>query len=292
MAKSMTGYGRSRCLTDGRDVTFEIKSVNNRFLDINIKMSRLYSPFEDRIKQLIRQHTTRGKVDAYLSVDNIEGEQTELAINNQFVSEYVEKLKTLKETYGLSGEIELGLVATRQETFISKKPNEDMEAIWQTVSPVIVEALEAYNRMRCTEGDKLKADILSRVKRLKEIRNSIFDVAPVIVAEANARMQERVKELLGSATVDESRLLTECAIYADKGDITEELVRLESHFSQLEKLMEKNDNVGKTVDFLLQETNREINTIGSKSNSVDIANLVIEAKSELEKIREQIQNIE
>ncbi len=292
MAKSMTGYGRSRSLVDGRDITFEIKSVNNRFLDLNVKMSRLYSPLEDRIKQLVRKYTTRGKVDVFLTIDNIEGDKTELSVNHEFVEGYVRQLHNIKERYALSGELEIGLVASRPETFITKKSDEDMEAVWNAIEGVAVKALENFFEMRCTEGEKLKADILYRISRLEELKERIEVLAPLTVKEANDRMLERVKELLGGTPVDESRLLTECAIYADKSDITEELVRLGSHFGQLKKLLDKDDNVGKTVDFLLQETNREINTVGSKSNNIEIANLVVEVKSELEKIREQIQNIE
>jgi len=292
MAKSMTGYGRSRSLIDGRDITFEIKSVNNRFLDLNVKMSRLYSPLEDRIKQLVRKYTTRGKVDVFLTIDNIEGDKTDLSVNHEFVEGYVRQLNNIKERYDLSGELDISLVASRPEAFIAKKSDEDMEAVWSAIEDVAAVALEGFYEMRCTEGEKLKTDILFRISRLEELKARIEALAPAVVKEANARMLDRVKELLGGTPVDEARLLTECAIYADKADITEELVRLGSHFAQLKKLLDKDDNVGKTVDFLLQETNREINTIGSKSNNIEIANLVVEVKSELEKIREQIQNIE
>lgn len=292
MAKSMTGYGRSRSLINGKDITVEVKSVNNRFLDLNIKMSRLYNPLEDRIKQLIREYTTRGKVDFYLSVDNIEGDKTELSVNHEFVESYVRQLEDIIDRYDMDGDIDVALVASRPETFITKKADEDMEAAWTLIEPVAVEALEAYYAMRCTEGAKLKEDILMRLEKLEACRNEISLLAPAAVAAANARMKQRIEELLGAVAVDEARLLNECAIYADKADITEELVRLGSHFTQLKKLLERDDNIGKTVDFLLQETNREINTIGSKSSDIAIANLVVEVKSELEKIREQIQNIE
>lgn len=292
MAKSMTGYGRARSLVGGRDITFEVKSVNNRFLDLTVKMSRLYNPLEDRIKQLVRNYTTRGKVDVYLTVDNIEGDKTELAVNREFVDSYVRQLRSLQNEYELAGGVDVSIVASRQETFITKKSDEDTESVWAAIEPVAREALEGYLAMRRTEGEKLKDDILARIDKLEKLRNDISVIAPASVAAAKARMVERIKELCGNVPFDESRLITECAVYADKADITEELVRLGSHFSQLGKLLSKDDNIGKTVDFLLQETNREINTIGSKSNDVKIANIVVEVKSELEKIREQIQNIE
>ena len=287
MAKSMTGYGRARSLVGGRDITFEVKSVNNRFLDLTVKMSRLYNPLEDRIKQLVRNYTTRGKVDVYLTVD-----KTELSVNREFVDSYVRQLRSLQNEYELAGDVDVSLVASRQETFITKKSDEDMESVWAAIEPVAREALEGYFAMRRTEGEKLKDDILSRIDKLEQLRNAVSKMAPASVAAAKMRMLERVKELCGNVPLDEARLITECAVYADKSDITEELVRLGSHFSQLRKLLSKDDNIGKTVDFLLQETNREINTIGSKSSDVEIANIVVEVKSELEKIREQIQNIE
>ncbi len=292
MAKSMTGYGRSRSLIDGKDITFEVKSVNNRFLDLNIKMNRLYNPLEDRIKQLVRKYTTRGKVDVCLYVDNIEGDKTELSVNREFVESYVRQLEGIIDEYDLNDGIGIEVIASRPETFISKKADEDMEAAWASIEPVAVAALKEFYAMRSTEGEKLKEDILMRIAKLEKIREEISVLAPAAVATANARMKQRIEELLGAVTVDEARLLNECAIYADKADITEELVRLGSHFTQLKKLLDKDDNIGKTVDFLLQETNREINTIGSKSADISIANLVVEVKSELEKIREQIQNIE
>lgn len=292
MAKSMTGYGRARSLVGGRDITFEVKSVNNRFLDLTVKMSRLYNPLEDRIKQLVRNYTTRGKVDVYLTVDNIEGDKTELSVNREFVDSYVRQLRSLQNEYELAGDVDVSLVASRQETFITKKSDEDMESVWAAIEPVAREALEGYFAMRRTEGEKLKDDILSRIDKLEQLRNAVSKMAPASVAAAKTRMLERVKELCGNVPLDEARLITECAVYADKSDITEEIVRLGSHFSQLRKLLSKDDNIGKTVDFLLQETNREINTIGSKSSDVEIANIVVEVKSELEKIREQIQNIE
>ena len=266
--------------------------MNNRFLDLTVKMSRLYNPLEDRIKRLVRNYTTRGKVDVYLTVDNIEGDKTELSVNREFVDSYVRQLRSLQNEYELAGDVDVSLVASRQETFITKKSDEDMESVWAAIEPVAREALEGYFAMRRTEGEKLKDDILSRIDKLEQLRNAVSKMAPASVAAAKMRMLERVKELCGNVPLDEARLITECAVYADKSDITEELVRLGSHFSQLRKLLSKDDNIGKTVDFLLQETNREINTIGSKSSDVEIANIVVEVKSELEKIREQIQNIE
>ena len=173
MAKSMTGYGRARSLVGGRDITFEVKSVNNRFLDLTVKMSRLYNPLEDRIKQLVRNYTTRGKVDVYLTVDNIEGDKTELSVNREFVDSYVRQLRSLQNEYELAGDVDVSLVASRQETFITKKSDEDMESVWAAIEPVPREALEGYFAMRRTEGEKLKDDILSRIDKLEQLRNAV-----------------------------------------------------------------------------------------------------------------------
>ncbi|MEG1743209.1 MAG: YicC/YloC family endoribonuclease [Clostridia bacterium] len=292
MAKSMTGYGRSRMLINGRDISFEIKAVNNRFLDINIKLGRLYNPLEDRIKQLVRKYTTRGKIDVYLSIDNINGEKTDLTINREYLESYLKQLEIIKRDFSVDGEVSIGLIANKSEIFIAKKTDEDIESVWADVEVAAKQALDEFVTMRIAEGEKLKDDILNRIASLEVLRQSIMLLAPKTVKDANQKMIERIKELLGAMPVDESRLLTECAVYADKSDITEELVRLGSHFSQLSELMNKDAIIGKTVDFLLQETNREINTIGSKSSNTAIARIVVDAKSELEKIREQIQNIE
>lgn len=292
MAKSMTGYGRCRRMCNGRDITFEVKSVNNRFLDVSVKLPRMYNPLEERIKQHARKYTTRGKMDIYLSVDNIEGEKTELKINREYLEGFLEQLEDIGARYGVSGAPDINMIAQKSEIFIMKKADEDIEEIWSSILPVVTEAFEQYQLMRTAEGNKLKEDIIERIDRLNLIRENITALAPAAVAEINTRMQERIRTMLDGTAVDESRLLTECAVYADKSDITEELVRLGSHFSQLKELLEKEGFIGKTIDFLLQETNREVNTIGSKSNSTEIARQVVDAKSELEKIREQIQNIE
>ncbi|MEG2117725.1 MAG: YicC/YloC family endoribonuclease, partial [Clostridia bacterium] len=258
MAKSMTGYGRSRMLINGRDISFEIKAVNNRFLDINIKLGRLYNPLEDRIKQLVRKYTTRGKIDVYLSIDNINGEKTDLTINREYLESYLKQLEIIKRDFSVDGEVSIGLIANKSEIFIAKKTDEDIESVWADVEVAAKQALDEFVTMRIAEGEKLKDDILNRIASLEVLRQSIMLLAPKTVKDANQKMIERIKELLGAMPVDESRLLTECAVYADKSDITEELVRLGSHFSQLSELMNKDAIIGKTVDFLLQETNREI----------------------------------
>ena len=292
MIRSMTGYGRARELLNGRDITCEIKSVNNRYLEQNVRINRMYSAFEERIKKAVSERVSRGKIDVYVSIDNIEGDPTQLSLNREYLEAYMDSLRKIKEDYGVAGEIDLRMLSMKQEVFIARKPEEDIESVWLDVRTVLGGALDAYMQMREKEGEKLREDISARLASLACMREKLALLAPDSVKEANARMCELVRELLGGAPVDETRLLTECAVYADRCDVTEELVRLGSHLAQFEDMLEKSAAIGKKMDFLVQEINREINTTGSKCNNTEMAAIVIDAKAELEKIREQIQNIE
>ena len=291
MVKSMTGYGRARKLINGRDIVCEIKSVNNRYLEQNVRINRMYSAFEERIKKAVSSRVARGKVDIYVSVDNIDGDPTQLTLNREFLEAYIDALGKIKADYAVMGEIDLRMVASKPEVFIARKPEEDLEAVWSDLLPVVEEALGAFDEMRATEGRRLCEDVKSRLEAISSMREKLALLAPASVKEANARMIERINELLGGVPVDESRLLTECAVYADRCDVTEELVRLGSHLEQFCRMLES-EAIGKKMDFLVQEINREINTTGSKCNDTKMAGIVIDAKAELEKIREQIQNIE
>lgn len=292
MAQSMTGYGRKRLLADGKDISFEIKAVNSRYLDLNIKLSRLYNPLEEKIKQLVSSRISRGKVDVYLSVSNIEGDGTSLALNKDYLEAYLNVMARIKEEYGVSGEVSLSMISSKNDVFTVTRPDEDMEAMWSLIKPVAEEALDEFSAMRSTEGAKLVADIREHAAETASLRAVIKELAPAGVENAKQKMINRIKELTEGVNLDEGRLLTECAIFADKADINEELARLESHFAQLEGILNEKGPIGRKLDFLVQEINREINTIGSKSSDVDIARAVVAAKSEIEKIREQIQNIE
>ena len=292
MAFSMTGYGRCRELCEGKDICFEIKSVNSRYLDINIKLSRLYAPLEERVKQLVSSRISRGKVDVYLSVNNTEGDSTTLNLNKDYLEAYLNLMNRVSEEYGVKGEVTLSMVSSKQEVFNVTRVEEDMEAAWALILPVAEKALDAFYEMRATEGAKLVADIREHAANTAELRQRILTRAPLAVQTAKEKMLARIKELLDGVAFDEGRLLTECAIFADKADINEELARLDSHFSQLEGILADKGQVGRKLDFLVQEINREVNTIGSKSQDVEIARAVIDAKSEIEKIREQIQNLE
>ncbi len=292
MALSMTGYGRCRELCEGKDICFEIKSVNSRYLDINIKIGRLYTPLEERVKQLVSSRISRGKVDVYLSVNNPEGDTTTLSLNKDYLEAYLGVMNRVSQEYGVKGEVTLSMVSSRSEVFNVTRVDEDMEQAWALIKPVAEKALDAFCAMRATEGEKLVADIKEHAAMTAELRAKIQARAPLAVAAAKEKMLSRIKELLEGVNPDEGRLLTECAIFADKADINEELARLGSHFSQLETILAGGGAVGRKLDFLVQEINREVNTIGSKSQDVEIARCVIDAKSEIEKIREQIQNLE
>ena len=292
MPKSMTGYGRVKKLIDGRDIIVEIRSVNSRYLDTTIRLNKIYSPLEDKLKQLVSAFLSRGKVEVYLSIDNISGDKTELTLNREFIEGYIQALKTIKNDYAVLGEVNLSMIASKPDAFNIKKLEEDMSEVWEAVKIVATEAFAAYDEMRKTEGANLKTDMTERMMQIKAISERIKELSPRSVAAHNQKLRERVRSLLDNVEVDESRLLTECAILADKLDITEELVRLNSHIEQFSAILDEDNPTGRKLDFLLQEINREVNTCGSKTNDSDIAKLVIEAKSELEKIREQVQNIE
>ena len=292
MVKSMTGYGRCREVVDGRDILVEVKSVNSRYIDANIKTGRLYNALEEKLKSLASTYISRGKVDIYLTVENLDGEKTQLNVNKEYLESYIHLLRKIQQEYGLGGDVTVQTVANKPDIFSQVKADEDMDEVWTAVEPVARKAFGIFMEMRKAEGQKMAADVLNHLTTLEAIREELVTRAPQVVAESNARMQNRIREILGNVPADESRLLTECAVFADKADISEELARLDSHFKQFRSMLEEDVPGGRKLDFLVQEINRECNTIGSKSNDTSFAKLVIEAKSAVEKIREQIQNIE
>ena len=284
MIKSMTGFGRHKEVVGGRDILCEIKSVNSRYLDISVKLPRLFSSLEDRVKKLAAGYISRGKVEIYISVESIEGEKTDLSLNKEYLDSFIRLLSGIKDEYSLSGDITLSLIANKNEVFVVHKVDEDLE--------VAKEAFSRFIEMRICEGTRLQADLIGNLEEIEKLAMLINARAPESVRISNERMKARVAELLGTVPVDEARLLTECAVFADKTDINEELKRLGSHFSQFRSILNEETPVGRKLDFLLQEINREINTIGSKANDNEIAKYVIDAKCAVERIREQIQNIE
>ena len=293
MIKSMTGYGRAKKEIGGRNILVELKSVNNRYLDCTVKLPKLFGFLEEKIKSYISSKgISRGKVEIFVSIDILEEIGVSVELDRAYAKSYVDALKTLAAEFDLPNDISVMSVAANRDIFAVKKADEDMDREWANVLPVLEEATSAFIASREREGANLKADILSKKANIEDLVKKIAPLSEADVKNQYAKIESRIKQLLGDVTVDESRLITECALFADKVAIDEELVRLASHFEAFEQIVASNDPVGRKLDFLLQEINRETNTIGSKACDVAIAKIVVEIKSELEKIREQIQNIE
>lgn len=292
----MTGFGRQKSTVGDRTYTFEIKSVNSKTLDLTVKCNRTLLPLEEKVRQIVSSYVSRGKVDVYFSVENLVGDGTALSLNKEFVSGYISVLNEIKDTYGIDGEITLEMIARRGEILLVRSAetdeNEELAKIWSELEKVVVDGMESFVSMRTVEGENLKKDLTARLNTISNIRDKIEEYAPIALNAAKERVRERINKLLEGVTVDETRLLTECAILADKTDISEEFVRLSSHIQQVRDHLEADKPIGRTIDHVIQEMNREVNTIGSKANCLEILNLVVEAKGEIEKIREQIQNIE
>lgn len=292
MIKSMTGYGRHREVIGGRDILCEIRTVNSKYLDLNIKMPRVYNPLEDSVKKFVTSRLSRGKTDIYISVEKFGGDDGGLSVNEAFLNTYVSLLRDIKERYQLGGDVTIQSVAARGEVFLQTKPEENTDELRESLLYVVGRAIDGCTEMRAVEGKKLYDDLLGHISVLEGMHGFISGRAPVAVKENNERMKERIRELLSGANYDESRLLTECAVFADKADISEELARLGSHFVQFKQILTANEPVGRKLDFLTQELNREVNTIGSKANDSEITRTVLDAKATIERIREQVQNIE
>lgn len=294
MIKSMTGFGRSEYADGKRNIIVEIKSVNHRYSDISVKMPRRYSFAEDKVKQAVKERIKRGKVDVSIIVENITENDINIKLNEPIARQYYENLTLLNEQFNLSGEISLRLLATMPDVMKAIPDVDDEEEITKAILVPVGEAALNLEKMRAVEGEKLAEDLLSRGETIKKLLDEIAERAPGVVVDYTAKLRERIAELLaGSATVPEERIVTEAAIFADKCAIDEEITRLNSHLIQLKKIVDSpNDAEGKKLDFLVQEMNREANTIGSKANDITITNYMLEIKSEIEKIREQVQNVE
>lgn len=292
MIKSMTGYGKSEQTIDSLNVTVEIKSVNHRYFEFSARVPREYGFLEEKLKKYCNSLITRGKVECYVSVEDLEEREMEVNVNETLAAGYVKALKELSERFGLKDDISAITLSRYPDVITLHKASEDEERIWNAVKTVAETAVSKFIEMRETEGSKLRGDILSRADYIIECVEFIEGRSPETVREYNEKLKQRMKELLGDAAVDEQRLLNEAAIYADKIAVDEETVRLRSHISQLREFMNSSEAIGRKLDFLVQEINREANTIGSKAQDVDIAKKVIAIKAEVEKIREQVQNIE
>lgn len=292
MVKSMTGYGRARQERNGRNITVEVRSVNNRYLDCTVKMPRAYIFVEDAMKALVQKYISRGKVDVFVTVDAVTADQTVVQVNEPLARSYYQALSRLREMFSLEDELSASTLARFPDVLAVTKAEEDLEMISADICAVLEEALTAHRQMRSVEGEKLFSDIAGRADTIESVVAKVEERSPQTVSEYRARLEAKMREVLQSTTIDESRILTEAAIFADKIAVDEETVRLRSHLSQLRTMLSGDEPVGRKLDFLIQEVNRECNTIGSKCNDLAIARDVVNMKAEVEKIREQVQNIE
>lgn len=294
MVRSMTGYGRAQMMVDTMSITVEIKSVNHRYFEFSSRVPRSYGFLEEKLKAFVGSLVARGKVECYVSIENLEDSEVDILVNHGLAASYYNALKELaeKNELNLRDDVVFTTLARNNDIFTVHKQEADEEKIWNAVKAVANDAVNKFISMREIEGEKLKIDVLSRADLILSKVEEIEKRSPETVKEYNDKLLSRINEFLSDVQVDEQRLLTECAIFADKVAVAEETVRLRSHIDQLRQFMEAKESVGKKMDFLVQEMNREANTIGSKAQDVSIARNVIDIKAEIEKIREQIQNIE
>lgn len=290
--RSMTGYGRGEYLAEDRRFVVEIKSVNHRYNDMNIKLPRVLASLEDKIKKRLMQDIFRGKTDVYITFESFAEDDVTVKLNSGLAQAYGEKLRELENLLGVNGADLLSLTAKFPDVLTAEKTQQEDAVIWAALLPALEAAITAFIQMRSTEGENLKQDILKKGAHIREIVEDVKEYAPLVVKEYQEKLQTRLTELLEKPEIDAQRVAMEVAIFADKGCIDEELTRLDSHLLQLDEILTKGGQVGRKLDFLVQEMNRESNTIASKANDIRIVKATIELKSEIEKIREQIQNLE
>ena len=292
MLKSMTGFGRAQKEIDGYVITVELKSVNHRYFEFSSRIPRQYGFLDEKLKSYINGKVSRGKIECYVTIEALNTDTADVVVNHTLATAYVNALKEIAETYELKDDFGASTISRFPEVLVVRKSDEDEEKLWGYVQEVCSDAIDKFVTMREVEGSKMKDDIYSRGQFILDCVSYIEERSPQTVKEYNDKLVERVHELLGDVSLDESRILQEVAIYADKVAVAEETVRLRSHIEQLNTFISSDEPVGRKMDFLVQEINRETNTIGSKANDVDIARKVVDIKAEVEKIREQIQNIE
>ena len=292
MIKSMTGYGRAREMLHKRDITVEVRSVNNRYLDCTVKMPRMYGFAEDAVKQHVQKAISRGKVDVFITVDASAADVAKVTVNRELAAQYAAALRELAGVCGTESHVTPEQLSRFPDVLTVTKADEDLETVSADLCAVLDKALAAYNEMRAVEGAKLAEDIGNRLVFIENYTSQVEERSPQTVAEYRAKLTARMQEVLQSTTIDQQRILTEAAIYADKVAVDEETVRLRSHVAQLRTMLTSDEPMGRKMDFLIQEVNRESNTIGSKCNDVAIAQVVVGLKAEVEKMREQVQNVE
>ncbi len=292
MIKSMTGYGSAKGQADGFEITVELKSVNNRYLDTSVRLPRSFIFAEDAVKSAVQSHISRGKVDVFVSIDTSAANDMTVKVNEPLLKGYIEAIRHISEEYNLHDDLTALSVSRFPDVLSVERRDVDAEEISAAIKAVCEQALADFDAMRLREGEKLREDVLNRLGTIDEYVTQIEREAPKTAADYRARLEQRMAEVLGTAGIDESRILAEAAIFADHIAVDEETVRLRSHMAQLKTMINGSSPTGRKIDFLIQEFNREANTIGSKCQNSDIAHVVVELKSEIEKIREQIQNIE
>ncbi len=292
LIKSMTGYGRAVETVNGREFTVEIRSVNNRYLDCTVKLPRAVSFAEDAVKQAVKASVSRGKVDVFVTVKSDNGDDTKVSLNRTAVEGYLSAMRQMVSEFGVQDDISVSAISRMPEVFTVEKPEVDEEQLQADLMGVVRKALDGYDTMRTAEGAALDADLRSRGDTILELVCQVETGSEQTVIDYRTRLENKLKEVLASTAIDESRILTEAAIFADKIAVDEETVRLRSHLRQMNTMLDGGGAVGRKLDFLLQEMNREANTIGSKCSNVRLARIVVDIKAELEKIREQTQNIE
>lgn len=292
MVKSMTGYGRHESVLHGRTLVIEVKSVNNRYLDCNVRLPRVYICAEDGVQRRVKEVISRGKVDVYVNMENNTEEAVSVTLNQPVAAGYMEALRKMAETFGLAPAVSIDLLSKFPDVFKVDKVPENLEELTADIHAVAEEALRDFDAMRCREGEKLEADLLGRLVTLEDFTHQVEQRSPQTVADYRARLTAKLQEVLADRQLDESRVLTEAAIFADKVAVDEETVRLHSHIAQFRDMLAGGSPIGRKLDFLIQEMNRETNTIGSKCNNLEISTIVVNMKAEIEKIREQVQNIE
>ena len=292
LIKSMTGYGRAVSTVNGREFTVEIRSVNNRYLDCNVKLPRTLSFAEETVKQAVKQAISRGKVDVFISLKSEAGEDAKVSLNKTVLEGYLAAMRQMVDELGVRDDISVSTVSRLPEVFVVEKPEVDEEQLLADLMSQVNAALADFNAMRCTEGAALAKDLLNRRQTILELVAQVEEGNAQTVIDYRARLEAKLREVLENKSIDESRILTEAAIFADKVAVDEETVRLRSHLQQMSDMLAAGGAIGRKLDFLLQEMNREANTTGSKCTDVRLARIVVDIKAELEKIREQTQNIE
>ena len=292
MIKSMTGYGRAQGSFSGGDITVEIKSVNNRYLDCGVKLPRGYAYLEEGVKSQVQKAISRGKVDVFITINAAGADNVKISVNEPVAKGYIDAMHRLVQEYGIQDDISASTISKFSDVFLVEKQEQDENEVKSAISSVVAEALGAFDAMRTREGEALKTDLLQKAEGILTLVSKVEERSPITVKAYRERLTAKMQEVLEDRQIDEARIIQEAAIYADKVAVDEETVRLRSHVDQLQNMLSEGGVIGRKLDFLMQEMNREANTIGSKGNDVEQARNVVSIKSELEKIREQIQNIE